>query len=166
MATSTLIQKLFGSDETSVGEDNNKFSNRIQVEKFRCSEVITAGATVSLDLSQTSNGLRAMVVAEADAADVVPIGIYTGGDSAADSASGDYIDVVTRGIVEEALVNGNTSNVDIGDALYISANGILVNQRVNEGGSGDFNLKPAVAVAMEAVTADGGTARVYVLSQF
>ena len=166
MATNTLIQKLFAADETSVGEDSVEVSNRQQIEKFRCSEIITAGATVSLDLSQTSNGLRGMVVAEADGTDVVPIGIYTGGADAVDSVAGSFIDVVVRGIVEEALVDGNTSNVDIGDALIISADGILVNQRINEGGAADFNQKPPVAIAMEAVAADGGTARVFVIKNY
>jgi len=166
MATNTLIQKLFASDETGVGEDSSLVSNRQQIEKFRCSEAITAGATVSLDLSQTSNGLRGLVVAEADSADCVAVGIYTGGEDALDAASGDFIDVIIKGIVEEALVDGATSEVDIGDALIISTAGTLVNQRINEGGAADFNQRPAVAIAMEAVSADGGTARVYVISNF
>jgi hypothetical protein len=170
MATNTLIQKLFAADEiassTDLGQSSVQDSNRQCVERFHCSEVITAGATVALDLSQSSNGLRALVVAEADSADCIPVGIYTGGDAAADSVADTDIDVVIRGFVEEALVNGNTSNVDVGDALFLSANGILVNQRINEGGSGDFNLKSPVAIACETVTADGGTARVFVLKNY
>jgi len=55
MATNTLIQKLFGSDETGVGEDSNAVSNRVVTEKFLASEAISAGACVSLDVSQASN---------------------------------------------------------------------------------------------------------------
>ena len=98
MATNTLIQKLFGADEVDVGETDAGVSNRQQIETFRCSEAIAAGATVSLDVSQTSNGLRGMVVSEADAADFIPVGIAV----SAGVLDG-YIDVTIRGIVEEAL---------------------------------------------------------------
>ena len=72
MATNTLIQKLFGADESGVGEDSNLVSNRIVTEKFRASEAISAGACVSLDVSAASNGERSMIVALADASDYVP----------------------------------------------------------------------------------------------
>ena len=75
MATNTLIQKLFAVDEAGVGEGSTLDSNRQQIETFRCGEAIAAGATVSLDVSQTSNGLRAMCVAAADADDYIPVGI-------------------------------------------------------------------------------------------
>ena len=65
MATNTLIQKLFAVDEVGVGEESTLDSNRQQIETFRCGEAIAAGATVSLDVSQASNGLRAMCVSEA-----------------------------------------------------------------------------------------------------
>lgn len=165
MATNTLIQKLFGADESGVGEDSNAVSNRIQIEKFRCSEAITAGAAVSLDLSQSSNGERAMVVAMADGTDACAVGVYTGGADAIDSTSGDYIDVVIKGIVEEALVDGSGTNIAVGDALYISSAGKLVAQEIDEGGAATLNLKAPVAIALEASTADE-TARVYVISNF
>lgn len=90
MATNTLIQKLFGADESGVGEDSNLVSNRIVTEKFRASEAISAGACVSLDVSAASNGERSMIVALADASDYVPVGIA----ATAASASGEYIDVI------------------------------------------------------------------------
>jgi len=40
MATSTLIQKLFGADESGVGEDSIKVSNRQETEMFYASEAI------------------------------------------------------------------------------------------------------------------------------
>ena len=43
MATNTLIQKLFAADESGVGEDSSRVSNREQKETFRCGE---AGTTI------------------------------------------------------------------------------------------------------------------------
>jgi len=171
MATNTLIQKLFASDETSVGEDSNAVSNRIQVEKFRATEAISAGATVSLDVSQTSNGLRAMCVAEADGTDYIPVGVYAGTD---DAASGDFIDIVLRGIVEEALTKGDVVNIAAGDRLTISTDGKLVkvdSYRTDLGDgtgttTGAVTQSPhVVAIAMEAQTADNSS-RVFVLKSW
>jgi hypothetical protein len=87
MATSDLIQKLYASDETGVGEDGVTQSNRRRIERFRASEVITAGATVSLDVSQASNGQKSFIIAEADASDYIPVGVFDsdvdGGDPSA-----------------------------------------------------------------------------------
>jgi len=172
MATSTLIQKLFGSDETGVGEDSNAVSNRVQTEKFLASEAISVGATVSLDISQASNGQRAMVVAEADATDYCPVGVYAG---SADAATGDFIDVVLRGIVEEALVDGSGTAVVAGDRLYISTNGKLVkapsyrsDQKEGSGGAGAGAVTQqvhVVAIALEASSSDASS-RVFVLKNF
>tara|TARA_R100000951_G_scaffold107797_2_gene103507 strand:- start:16259 stop:16774 length:516 start_codon:yes stop_codon:yes gene_type:complete len=171
MATNTLIQKLFASDETSVGEDSNAVSNRIQVEKFRATEAISAGATVSLDVSQTSNGLRAMCVAEADATDYIPVGIYASTD---DAASGDFIDIVLRGIVEEALTKGDVVNIAAGDRLTMSTDGKLIkvdSYRTDLGDgtgttTGAVTQSPhVVAIAMEAQSADS-TSRVFVLKSW
>jgi hypothetical protein len=186
MATNTLIQKLFASDETGVGEDSNAVSNRQQIEKFRASEVITAGATVSLDVSQTSNGLRGLVVAEADADDYAPVGIYQGYnsmDEAAviagtitpqDAAAGDFIDIVIRGIVEEALTKGDVVGIDAGDRLTMSTDGKLIkvdSYRTDLGDgtgttTGAVTQSPhVVAIAMEDQTADSKT-RVLVLKSW
>ena len=172
MATNTLIQKLFGSDETGVGEDSNAVSNRIVTEKFLASEAISAGATVSLDVSQSSNGQRAMIVAEADASDYVPVGIYAG---SVDAASGDYIDVILRGIVEEALVDGSGTAITAGDRLYVSTAGKLVkapsyrsDQKEGSGGAGAGAVTQqvhVVAIALEASSSDASS-RVFVLKNF
>lgn len=154
MATNTLIQKLFGADESGVGEDSAAVSNRVQHETFRAGETITAGALVSLDFSQSTNGERCLVVKEADAADCVPIGIY---DGSADAASGDFIKVCIRGIVEEALTDGDPTNIAIGDLLTISVDGKLVKCAAHE--------DPPCAVAMEAQAADS-TSRVFVLKNY
>jgi precorrin-2 methylase len=120
MATNTLLQKLFAVDETGVGETDAGVSNRQQIETFRCSEAIAAGATVSLDVSQTSNGLRGMVVSEADAADYIPVGIAVSA-----GAEDSFIEVTIRGIVEEALTKGDVVGITAGDALVISSAGKL-----------------------------------------
>jgi hypothetical protein len=172
MATNTLIQKLFAVDETGVGEDSTNDSNRQQIETFRCTEVISAGATVSLDLSQANNGLKALCVQEADATDYIPFGIYA---SDSDSAIGDFVDITIRGIVEEALTDGSGTAIVAGDRLVVSTSGKLVqapsyrsDQKEGNGGAGigavtQQNL--IVAIAMEAQASDA-TSRVFVLNNY
>tara|TARA_R110000744_G_scaffold335911_1_gene441244 strand:- start:704 stop:1213 length:510 start_codon:yes stop_codon:yes gene_type:complete len=169
MATNTLIQKLFAVDEVGVGEESTLDSNRQQIETFRCAEAIAAGATVSLDVSQTSNGLRAMCVSEADAADYIPVGIAVSA-GAIDS----FIEITIRGIVEEAKVKGDVVNVSAGDALVISASGKLEKApsfRTDLGdGTGTTTgtvliQQTIVAIAMEAQAGDA-TSRVFVLNNY
>ena len=169
MATNTLIQKLFAVDEVGVGEDSTLDSNRQQLEMFRCGEAISAGACVSLDLSQTSNGLRAMCVAEADAADYIPVGIAVSA-GAIDS----FIEITLRGIVEEALTKGDVVGITAGDALVISSAGKLEKAPSYRTDLGDGTGTTAgavliqqtiVAIAMEAQAADA-TSRVFVLNNY
>ena len=174
MATSDLIQKLYASDETGVGEDGVTQSNRRRIERFRVSEQITAGATVSLDVSQASNGQKAFIVAEADASDYIPVGVFDSStDSDDPSSAGDvYINVVTRGIVEEALTKGDVTNISAGDRLTFGTAGKLVqvqtfrsDQKEGSGGGGAGAVAQpdlVVAIALEATSADA-TSRVYVL---
>tara|TARA_R110002110_G_scaffold83646_2_gene217210 strand:+ start:3828 stop:4340 length:513 start_codon:yes stop_codon:yes gene_type:complete len=170
MATNTLIQKLFAVDEVGVGEESTLDSNRQQIETFRCGEAIAAGATVSLDVSQASNGLRAMCVSEADAADYIPVGIAVSA-GAIDS----FIEITIRGIVEEAKVKGDVVTVAAGDRLVIGTAGKLEkapsyrsDQKEGNGGAGigavtQQNL--IVAIAMEAQAGDA-TSRVFVLNNY
>ena len=169
MATNTLIQKLFAVDEVGVGEESTLDSNRQQIETFRCGEAIAAGATVSLDVSQTSNGLRALCVAEADAADYIPVGIAVNA-GAVDS----FIEVTIRGIVEEALTKGDVVGITAGDALVISAAGKLEKAPSFRTDLGDGTGVTAgtlliqqtiVAIAMEAQAGDA-TSRVFVLNNY
>ena len=170
MATNTLIQKLFGADETGVGETDAGVSNRQQIETFRCSEAIAAGATVSLDVSQTSNGLRGMVVSEADATDYIPVGIAV----SAGVLDG-YIEVTIRGIVEEALTDGSGTAIVAGDRLVVDTAGKLIqapsyrsDQKEGDGGAGAGAVtqqKLIVAIAMEAQAGDGSS-RVFVLNNY
>lgn len=165
MSSSDYIQKTYAADEiassTDLGQSSTQDSNRNQVEIFVASETIAAGAAVSLDLAKTNNGLRLLAVKEADATDCVPVGICVDG-----AAAGEKVEVVIKGIVEEAKVKADSTNVAVGAALYFSsAAGKLSAQPIDEGGSGTFNLKAPCAVAIEASSADG-TSRVYVLKNF
>jgi len=169
MATNTLIQKLFAVDETSVGEDSSQVSNRQQIETFRCGEAISAGATVSLDVSQANNGLRAMCVSEGDAADYIPVGIAVSA-----GAINTFIDVTIRGIVEEAKTKGDVVAIAAGDALVVSSAGKLEKAPSYRTDLGDgtgtttgtvLSMPVIVAIAMEAQTGDA-TSRVFVLNNY
>jgi len=151
MATNTLIQRLFGADESGVGEDSQEVSNRVQYETFRAGEAISEGACVSLDLSQSTNGERGLVVKMADSSDAVPVGV-----AHSDADSGEFVRVVIRGIVEEALTDGDPTAIAVGDALTISADGKFAKAAV---------AQPIAAVAMEAQAADG-TSRVFVIKNY
>ena len=139
MATNTLIQKLFGADEVDVGETDAGVSNRQQIETFRCSEAIAAGATVSLDVSQTSNGLRGMVVSEAEG--------ETKGDVVGITA-GDALVISSAGKLEKAP----SYRTDLGDGTGTTTGTVLVQPVI-------------VAIAMETTAADA-TSRVFVLSNY
>ena len=154
MASSTYIQKLFANDELggSLGEDSVQDSNRNQVEIFLAGEAISAGAAVSLDLSQATNGEKLFVIKEADSTDACPIGVAVNA-----IASGDKGEVVIKGIVEEALTKGDVANIAVGDAL--SAN--TADGKLEKAAAAELH----VAVALEATTADG-TSRVYVVKNF
>ena len=165
MSSSDYIQKTYAADEiassTDLGQSSTQDSNRNQVEIFVAGETIAAGAAVSLDLSKANNGLRLLVIKELDATDACPVGICVDG-----AASGEKVEVVVKGIVESALVDGSSTNVAVGDALYFgSAAGKLEAQPIDEGASATFNLKAPCAVAIEATSADAAS-RVYVIKNF
>lgn len=154
MASSNYIQKIFSADELggSLGEDSVQDSNRNNVEIFLAGETITAGALVSLDLSQSTNGEKLFVIKEADATDACPIGVCV--DGAAQDAK---CEVVIKGIVEEALTDGDPTAIAVGDALTLSVDGKLVKKAAAN--------SPECAVALEAQAADG-TSRVYIVKRF
>ena len=164
MSSSDYIQKIFAADEIAssvdLGQSSTQDSNRNQVEIFVASEAIAAGALVSLDLAKANNGLRLLSVKEADGTDACPVGV-----AVTAALSGAKVEVVIKGIVEEAKTKGDVVNIAVGDALIVNTGGKLHAQAVNEGGAATFNLKPTVAVALEATTADG-TSRVYVMKNF
>lgn len=164
MSSSDYIQKVFSADEiassTDLGQSSTQDSNRNQVEIFIASEAISAGDLVSLDLAKANNGLRLLCVKVADGTDACPVGV-----AVAAAAADAKVEVVIKGIVEEAKTKGDVVNIAVGDALIVNTAGKLHAQAVDEGGSANFNLKPSVAVALEATTADG-TSRVYIMKNF
>ena len=101
-----------------------------------------------------------MCVKEADGTDACPVGV-----AVTAAVSGAKVEVVIKGIVEEAKTKGDVISIAVGDALIVNTGGKLHAQAVDEGGAATFNLKPTVAVALEATTADG-TSRVYVMKNF
>ena len=162
MATNTLIQKLFAVDEIGVGESDNGVSNRRQIETYRATAAIAAGDAVAFDLTQTSNGLRAMCIKPANTGTTgSEIAIGVAESAIAVDAFGD---VVLKGIVEEAKTKGDVVNIAVGDVLAATgADGKLHAYAVDEGGAATFNLASYTAIALEAQTGDS-TSRVLVCS--
>ena len=118
MATNTLIQKLYGKDETGVGEGEASQSNRRQVETFIASAAIVAGDVLAFDLSQTSDGLKMMRVIKADT-DVATSKCFVGVALEAAAAEGDRVDVCLQGICTALVHTGG----GVGVPLKISAEG-------------------------------------------
>jgi hypothetical protein len=152
MATSSLIQKLFGLDESNVGEDSVSVMNRRCVEKYVVSSVgLPANAAASLDVvNASSNGQLGYLVCKADATHPIPVGVSLQSTA---GAEGDKVDICVRGICE-ALVDGSGVAVAVGDALTISSSGgKLIKRTAAE--------EPLVAYAIDASSADA-TSTVYV----
>lgn len=163
MATNRLIQKLFGADETGVGEDSTAVSNRRSIEKFRISqnESIVAGDLVAFDMTQ-GVGVREQCVRLANtgttgAKVAIGVALVEGGEN-------DFIDVILCGIVEEAKTKGDVKNIAVGMPLAATgADGKL--HAISVTGNAEELPSQGVAIAMEATTADG-TSRVFVCSPF
>jgi hypothetical protein len=128
--------------------------NRRQVETFIASEAIAVGDALSLDLSKTNNGDKAIFVMKADTGTQTKrcgIGIAIG----AAAAAGDTVDVCIGGMAE-AKVKAGTG---VGESLsiYNTTAGVL------EPYQGTFE-DPILAIAGAAEA--GGTAIVFVIKQF
>ena len=153
MATSTLIQKLFASDESGVGEDSVKVSNRQETEIFFTSEAISDGDLVCLDISKTSDGDKMSYVKKlkTDAGlTAVAIGIAD-----QDAASGAQCRVVIKGFKADANI----------------ATGAGVGERfigTSTAGRGDVlaNTSTIPALGYVVTLAADNTADVIVLKQF
>ena len=165
MATNTILQSLNDSTEAA----GITSSNRRQSETFIASAAIAAGAVVSLDLSKSDNGDKALYVREAksdDATAACPIGVAVN-----DAEAAENVEIIIRGVVEEAKVKGDVVNVAVGDALV--ATGVLGKlhaQRflIASDGAGAvtfLNSRAPVAIALEAISSDA-TARVFVVCNF
>ena len=153
MATSTLIQKIFASDESGVGEDSIKVSNRQELETFVASEAIVDGDIVCLDISKTSNGDKMSYVkkGKTDAGlTAVCIGIA---DQSVEA--GELIRVVIKGFKASANI----------------ATGAAVGERfvgTSTAGRGDVlaNSSTLPALGYVVTTASANAADVIVLKQF
>jgi hypothetical protein len=161
MATSTLLQYLEPTDGSGVALGVTP-SNRRQVETFIASEAIAANDLVSLDLSKTDDGDKALYVVKADtgtATDTFAVGFAL--DAAA--AAGDNIQVTIAGVHKDANVDGSTA---AGTRLVVgsTAGRASIAVDINEGGSGTVAQRPIIAVAVEADTANVAT--VIVIKQF
>mgnify|MGYP003131873259 CR=1 FL=1 len=154
MATNTLIQKLFASDESGVGEDSIKVSNRQELETFFASEAIADGDLVCLDISKTSDGDKMSYVKKlkTDAGlTAVAIGIA---DQAAIEA-GDQIRVVIKGFKANANV---ATGAAVGERIVGTATA----------GRGDVlaNSSTLPALAYVITEAAANVADVMVIKQF
>lgn len=166
MATNTNLQKIYASDElnassgtyVSGSEDDVTSSNRRQVETFVAAEAIVSGDAVSLDLSQTGDGAKALVVVQADtgtATDRAFVGI-----ALESAAQGGLVRVCVQGVCD-ANVDGATV---AGSILQIGATAGRLAIRtvaVDEAGAATFNLFPIAAIACEADVANVATVIVY-----
>lgn len=154
MATNTLIQKLYASDESGVGEDSVKVSNRQELETFIASEAIADGDLVCLDISKTSDGDKMSYIKKlkTDAGvTAVAIGIA---DQAATEA-GALVRVVIKGFKAAANV---ATGAAIGERIVGTATA----------GRGDVlaNSSTLPPLAYVVTTASANAADVIVIKQF
>jgi len=156
MATSTLIQKLFASDESGVGEDSIKVSNRQELETFFSSEAITDGDLVCLDISKTSDGDKMSYVKKlkTDVGDTaVAIGIAD--QTITSDNIGDQIRVVIKGFKAGANI---ATGAAVGERFVGTATA----------GRGDVlvNSSTLPALGYVVTTASANAADVIVIKQF
>ena len=154
MATNTLIQKLFASDESGVGEDSIKVSNRQELETFFASEAIADGDLVCLDISKTSDGDKMSYVKKlkTDAGvTAVAIGIADQGVSAGEQV---------RVVIKEGFKSA--ANVATGAAIGERIVGTAT------AGRGDVlvNSSTLPALGYVVTTASANAADVIVIKQF
>ena len=149
MATNTILQCLNDGSDFGV-----EASNRSKFETFIASETVTAEQTVSLDLSKSADGDKALFVKKADTDDtetMVPVGVVVRSvepDGALDA--GARILVCTRGLVDAKV----TGTVTQGAPLAMTAT-------AGELDSAVAATDKVVAIAAAARTG-AGTVKVYV----
>ena len=158
MATSTIIQKLYGADESiavpSVGQDNPFQSARQCTLRFRASGAVAVGETVRFDVTQPDSE-RVSVVNQCTAGGAGGNRLAVGVAIEAAAAAGDFINVVVGGYVEDAICVVCAGS---GDLLgCVTAAGEL-----EALGAGD--IRGAIAIALENEA--GGTCDVWVITKF
>ena len=116
MSSVRYINKVYASDESSVGEDSATQSARQVLEVFRAGEAISAGDAVCFDLSQSTIAQMFAIVKKLDAG-AANTSVFCG--IAAESADEDaYVKVVVEGLAPDANVDGATAK---GDYLILSS---------------------------------------------
>ena len=156
MATNTLIQKLFASDESGVGEDSVKVSNRQELETFFASESISDGDLVCLDISKSSDGDKMSYVKKLKTdAGLTAVAIGIADQTISSDQVGDLIRVVIKGFKADANI----------------ATGAAIGERfvgTSTAGRGDVlaNSSTLPALGYVVTTASANAADVIVLKQF
>ena len=116
MATSTIIQKLYGLDEAaaapSVGQDNPTQSARCSIQRFRASGVVAVGETVRFDVGATDSQ-RVMVVNQCTAGGVSGNRLAVGVALEAAPGAGAFINVITGGYAEDAICVAGAAAGDV-----------------------------------------------------
>jgi hypothetical protein len=155
MATNTLIQKLYGADESGVGEDSGSQSNRRQVETFIAKTAIALGAPVGFDFAgPPSAGELIGKVVETNtgtAATVSCIGVALNA-----AAAGARVDVCLSGVCEARLANATL----VGHRLKATNANYFDNYTAGD-------TVPVIAYAVDDQPgANGNMATVVVIKQF
>ena len=117
MATSTIIQKLYGLDEAavapSVGQDNATQSARCSIQRFRTSGAVAVGETVRFDVT-AADSQRVMVVNQCTAGGAGGNRFAVGVALEAAAAGGtDFINVIVGGYAEDAICVAGAQSGDI-----------------------------------------------------
>ena len=153
MATSTLLQKLFAADESSVGEDSVLVSNRRQVETFIASEAISDGDFVCLDLAKSTDGEKCLYIKKLNSgagATVLAIGVAD-----EDIAADDDGRVVIKGFKADANVATGGAT---GDRICGSSTGGRATQYAAS--------QTQVIIGYQLEAASGNAADVIIVKQF
>jgi len=159
MATSTIIQKLYGLDEAavapSVGQDNATQSARCSIQRFRTSGAVAVGETVRFDVT-AADSQRVMVVNQCTAGGAGGNRFAVGVALEAAAAGGtDFINVIVGGYAEDAIC---VAGAQSGDILgCVTAAGEL-EQMLGP------DIRGAIAIALENEA--GGTCDVWVITKF
>lgn len=155
MATQNLLQRLDNAANTT-GSSADASDRRIE-EVFIALGALSAGDFVSLDPGQATASDIALYVQKVDSADYLcPVGVVI-----ADADEGANVRVCVRGVIE-ANVDGSSPNIAAGDSLFIGGTAGVGFAKTDATGG---NLKPAMAVALEASTA-AEAIKVYVSNNF
>ena len=119
MSSVRYINKVYASDESSVGEDSATQSARQVLEVFRAGEAISAGDAVCFDFSQSTIAQMFAIVKKLDSG-AANTSVFCG--VAAEDADEDaYVKVVVEGLAPDANVDAATAK---GDYLILGSTAV------------------------------------------